>query len=449
MAKSEDDKDKPKIDAALGLGGIFKGLGNFLEMAAELAQKAEKLQTGTGGNMRVGTFGSPKGLQAVYGVSVRVGAGRQPVVERFGNLREKAGKGPAIDDVREPIADLLDENDHFLVVAELPGVDESAVSWKLKDDVLLITGESGERKYYKELLVPSPGQRGEDLQFLQERDPGAEVVEAEGLLKTEDCLYLYGVTRNASLDLSGVKGIEGGCEVWMVSGGDLACVVSPVPRAQYNQEEISVRSQELDWIAPRAVRHHEVLQHLRQAGVVVPLKFGSLCSSVNKVKEILRDERRSFLHLLHLFEGREEWGVKVYVNEALVIRAIENAENGHGGPELRPASEGEAYFLKKKKRQLLSDQMSARLSALGDEVYEFLRPGAADGRKGPYSGSSKPSQLVILSTALLVDQQQFADLRKRIEALEADCRSYGMTVELDGPWVPYSFCEDLAAAATG
>jgi HSP20 family protein len=150
------DKDKPKIDVALGLGGIFKGLGNFLEMAAELAEKGEKLQTEGGDGMHVRSFGSPKGLQAVYGVSVRVGAGGQPVVERFGNLREKPGKGPVVDDVREPIADLLDENDHFLVVAELPGMEDSAVQWKIRDDILTISGESGDRKYHKEVLLPSP-----------------------------------------------------------------------------------------------------------------------------------------------------------------------------------------------------------------------------------------------------------------------------------------------------
>ncbi len=155
MAKSKDDKQKPKIDPALGLGGILTGLGNFLDLATELAKKAEKVQTESGGNVRVGSFGSPKGLHAVYGVSVRVGAGGQPVVGHFGNLRENTEQGPEVDDLREPIADLLDEEDHFLIVAELPGVDESAVTWKLKDDVLILSGESGERKYYKELLIPS------------------------------------------------------------------------------------------------------------------------------------------------------------------------------------------------------------------------------------------------------------------------------------------------------
>lgn len=155
MPKKDEDTEKPRIDATLGLGGIFKGLGSLLEMATELAQKAEKLKTEGGEQMRVGTFGSPKGLHAVYGVSVRLGLGGEPIVESFGNVREKAGKGPVVDEVREPIVDLLDEGDHLVAVAELPGMDEGAIQWKLKDDILIISAESEHRKYYKELLLPA------------------------------------------------------------------------------------------------------------------------------------------------------------------------------------------------------------------------------------------------------------------------------------------------------
>jgi HSP20 family protein len=34
-------------------------------------------------------------------------------------------------------------------------MEESAVHWKLNDDILVISGESAGRKYYKELLLPA------------------------------------------------------------------------------------------------------------------------------------------------------------------------------------------------------------------------------------------------------------------------------------------------------
>jgi HSP20 family protein len=35
-------------------------------------------------------------------------------------------------------------------------MEDSAVQWKIQDDILTISGESGDRKYHKEVLLPSP-----------------------------------------------------------------------------------------------------------------------------------------------------------------------------------------------------------------------------------------------------------------------------------------------------
>jgi HSP20 family protein len=60
-----------------------------------------------------------------------------------------------VDEVRGPIVDLLDEGEYYLAVAELPGIEETQVQWKLKEDILIVSAESADRKYYKELLLPS------------------------------------------------------------------------------------------------------------------------------------------------------------------------------------------------------------------------------------------------------------------------------------------------------
>jgi HSP20 family protein len=50
------------------------------------------------------------------------------------------------------MADLLDEGDHYLVVAELPGVEASDVQWSLPDDRRLVIGaESAGRRYHREI----------------------------------------------------------------------------------------------------------------------------------------------------------------------------------------------------------------------------------------------------------------------------------------------------------
>ena len=50
--------------------------------------------------------------------------------------------------------DVFDEGELILVVAELPGVDEDDIQIEVQDDILSLSA-TGERKYVKEVLLPS------------------------------------------------------------------------------------------------------------------------------------------------------------------------------------------------------------------------------------------------------------------------------------------------------
>ena len=145
----EESKKRGNINIDLGLGGIFKGIGSLIDLAAELAEKSPD------GIVKEGQIGTDKGLKAVYGFSVKVGGGGRPTIEHFGNVREEA-KGPVVDDVREPMVDTFDEGEFIRVLAEMPGINESDIKYEVKGDILIISGETGDRKYYKELLLPAP-----------------------------------------------------------------------------------------------------------------------------------------------------------------------------------------------------------------------------------------------------------------------------------------------------
>jgi len=147
MAKKEED-DKVEIDFGMGrisFGGLFKGLGNLIDLASKLSEEGVEKR----GEIR----GLPKGAKGVYGFSIRTLAGK-PVIESFGNIRETA-KGPVVEEVREPIVDVFDEADRILVIAELPGVVEEEIKVEVVGDILSLTASGKDRKYAKEILLPS------------------------------------------------------------------------------------------------------------------------------------------------------------------------------------------------------------------------------------------------------------------------------------------------------
>ena len=57
------------------------------------------------------------------------------------------------------MVDVFEEEDHLLVLAELPGIGKDDIKVDLKDDVLTITAERGDKKYRKEVLLPCVSRR--------------------------------------------------------------------------------------------------------------------------------------------------------------------------------------------------------------------------------------------------------------------------------------------------
>ena len=134
----------------VSIGGVFRSLGGFLDLLSNLAEEGRELK-------RSGEIGDDKqGVKAVYGFSVRVGGAGKPLIEKFGNVKDKDdGQGPIVEEAREPMVDLFDEGDHLLLIAELPGVEVNDISFEVKEDVLSLSATRGDRKYRKEVLLPS------------------------------------------------------------------------------------------------------------------------------------------------------------------------------------------------------------------------------------------------------------------------------------------------------
>jgi HSP20 family protein len=142
------DKGEESSKVSDGVGGLLRGLGTLVDLMNKLTEEGQELH-------RSGELGNDKkGFKAVYGVSVRLGAGGKPEVQPFGNV-QAAKPGAAVDDVREPMTDVFDETDHVVVVAEMPGVEAADVHFEVDGDVLALRAARGDRRYDKELVLPA------------------------------------------------------------------------------------------------------------------------------------------------------------------------------------------------------------------------------------------------------------------------------------------------------
>jgi len=154
--KKKDEENKGlNIDfgigkLSLGLSGLLDGIGNLIDMAAKLKEAGGEV--GKEGEIDLGHL--KKGMKGVFGFSVKTAVGGKPIVESFGNVK-KTPQGPKVEEEREPITDVFDEKQEIRIYAEMPGVNKEDIKLDLKEDILDISAQTGDRIYHKEILLPA------------------------------------------------------------------------------------------------------------------------------------------------------------------------------------------------------------------------------------------------------------------------------------------------------
>ncbi len=160
MPKKRKTTSPEESGVDLDLGGMFRGLTDFVEAVGKLAEAGGD-PVERRGEFRVKGLGDE--ARGVYGFSIRSGiAGGKPRVEPFGNVHT-SDDGLVVDDVREPLVDVFEEDEEIVITAELPGVAEEAISVRFDGDVVVIE-TSGDRRYAKETLLPTPVGDDADIQ---------------------------------------------------------------------------------------------------------------------------------------------------------------------------------------------------------------------------------------------------------------------------------------------
>jgi HSP20 family protein len=145
----------PEETGGLGFNlGVLGKFGGVLERLVELAERGDSIvRSGELKNL------DPQGkLRGVYGISVKTALGNhgeeEIKIEPFGNIHRESSGEAVVEDVREPLVDVHEEDDHVLVLAEIPGVSKKDVKLELAADRLTISAQRGEKRYHKEVALP-------------------------------------------------------------------------------------------------------------------------------------------------------------------------------------------------------------------------------------------------------------------------------------------------------
>ena len=171
--KSNDKGNDKSIDmdGLLGMGGLLGGFSQLIQQLGNLAEKGEQLKRTSESD----SSNPAKKLAGSFGYSVKFGGesfGGNRSTESFSSedhatpksaVRQagqpEAARSRPVQSVREPIVDTFEEADHFLIIAEMPGVSKDNIELRFSESTMLLIGLSTLTRYEKSISIPETAKR--------------------------------------------------------------------------------------------------------------------------------------------------------------------------------------------------------------------------------------------------------------------------------------------------
>ncbi|MCY1043777.1 GvpL/GvpF family gas vesicle protein [Corallococcus sp. bb12-1] len=171
--------------------------------------------------------------------------------------------------------------------------------------------------------------------------------------------------------------------------------------------------------------HQRVTDAVLREHTLVPVAFGTVLPSEERVREVLRTAHAPLVRALAMLDGRVELGLKVYCHRDALARQLEEE-----APQLarRPSEPEEDH----------EQRMELALLERTTRDMDVLRDGL-----GPLVAATHESaplgERMLLNAAFLVDRAAVSAFEARLKTLAARTELYAY--RFTGPWPGYSFVD--------
>ena len=210
---------------------------------------------------------------------------------------------------------------------------------------------------------------------------------------------------------------------------------APVTLLPYQQIAAAVSPVDLDRVKPepeQLLRHEQLVEALMAQRSTLPVRFGTVLSSAEKVRETLAEHYAAYLADLQRLDGQVEIGLRVVWDVEAVRQSPPDPQGfasspGSGGP-------GARYMLTRVQEAAAERLLKKRAQTLADRCRQRLGPFASDMVTRVLATNGLP-----VSAAFLVPREGVAALLA--EAAQMQRESTELEFVCTGPWPPYHFVE--------
>ncbi len=265
------------------------------------------------------------------------------------------------------------------------------------------------------------------------------------MIAVKELLYLYCVTKDSlpSYDFADL-----GVKVELVYFQGTYAVISSVSPEDFSEINLKRHLTDMSWVERNIRLHEKVIEKIMKEQTVLPFKFGTVFECKANVEKLLKANNLEFKTVLDFLEGKEERGLKIYCSSEYFKDTLcsKNERIIAQDKEILAAGPGKAFFLKKKKEEIVKDIINEKISEYTKDCFERLKIVAVNAKINnilPKEVTEKKEDMV-LNAAFLISSKRIKEFENVISCLKAKYADKGLIFDCTGPWPPYNFCKQVS-----
>jgi hypothetical protein len=258
-------------------------------------------------------------------------------------------------------------------------------------------------------------------------------------------IYLFCLTPAVPRPEIAGTGIDGEHPLFVEIIGEVAAVLAGVNIGDFIGPEAQAKMEDLAWIGPRALRHEEVVLSAMEQGPVLPVRFGTVFSSIEAAAEPLRQRQDVLMKFFRETIDKKEWTLKGYVDRPRARARMTAVRLAAEKEQLAGLSPGKRYFLEQKIKGAVDRDVAAWLKEMGRDILRVARDASAgfsECRLQSQDVTGRDEEM-FFHGALLVPDTSRENMQRLFSDWNAAHQDAGLLLELSGPWPPYHFAPVL------
>jgi hypothetical protein len=266
-------------------------------------------------------------------------------------------------------------------------------------------------------------------------EAGVKKLKGEGI-------YLFCFARLHQLPIQDIAGPDDCCSVYTWTFMGITAILSKVSLDEYCGPSAESRIKDLAWIGPRACRHENIVERVMCHSPVVPARFGTIFSSMNRLEDLLKVHGKTILKYLDHLSDKQEWAVKGLIDMARAKEKLFSEIIAAEAERFASLPPGTRYFREKRIHNHAGCELNCRLKEIYKETADDLSALASDVYPGRLlsKDASGTDMDMFMNTAYLVPLNCVKTFHARVDRANAVHAQNGLVFKLSGPWPPYSFC---------